>query len=319
MNVFSIYSCDDQVDPKAEFNDIYALTCIIRGDTSFQKATLTHSYDVEGFDPLSNTTDPFVKGATIKLIYQSEGKTYTFRDTSFNRLDSSRYKTPVNLYYIKDFKPESNSRIDLEAILPNGQKVTASSTTYFLSDDYIDTNSRLIPFPKTVFGKMLFFDWKRLERRNKIENIYFAPELSVQYFKIENGKKVRYAKEVPASYIGGLTEDYPKYPPLLKDVTEFYFDTLAIRNTIIELSAGDLNKENYHIEGVVFRLFAFDKNFAAYYTSQKIFNEEFSVRVIQPNYSNIDGGLGIFGTVSSAKMDIFLKPDYVRSFGYSYH
>lgn len=316
LNLIISISCDDNVDPKTDLQDVYAINCVISGDTSFQIATITRSYDIYGYDPSTNDVDPFIKGAKIKLTYNGNGKTYTFRDTSVARPLGSKYSTPMNFYYLSGFKPESNSKISIEAVVPNGQVLKSNSTTHFLSTDFFEINSYLIPLPKTVFGSQLIFRWNRLERRNKIENIYFGPELVIKYFKIENGLKISYEKKVPWYYKGGLTDDYPKYPPLLKDVTEFSFDTLAIKKTIEELSAGDENKSNYLIDKAVFRLFAVDKDLATYYTSQKTFNEEFSVRVVQPNFSNILGGFGIFGTLSSAQVDIYLTPTYIKSFGY---
>ncbi len=314
INIILIISCDDQVDPKADFKDVYALNCVIRGDTSFQVATITRSYNVDGYDPLSNTNDPFIKGATIKLTYKYNGRTYTFRDTSIARSIGSRYTTPMNIYYIGGFKPEYNSKISIEAILPNGHVLKSNSVTYSLSPDYIDVNSHLFPLPSTVYGNFIVFKWNRLERDNELKNVYFGPELIIKYFKIENGSRVAYEKKVPSYYYNGLS-----VPPLLKDIKEFSFDTLSVRKTIEEISNGDSNKENYIIDKMVFCLFAVDKDLATYYSSNRTFNEEFSVRVVQPNYSNIDGGFGLFGTISSAQLNISIKPSYITSFGYKYY
>ncbi len=35
-SIVAIISCDDQVNPKTDFKDVYALNCVIRGDTSLQ-------------------------------------------------------------------------------------------------------------------------------------------------------------------------------------------------------------------------------------------------------------------------------------------
>ena len=85
-------------------------------------ATITRSYNVDGFDPLTNSDDPFIKGARIKLFYQSTGETFIFRDTSMVRPEGSRYSTPMNYYYIKNFRPAYESPISIEAILPNGKE-----------------------------------------------------------------------------------------------------------------------------------------------------------------------------------------------------
>lgn len=222
----------------------------------------------------------------------------------------------MNLYSISGFKPEANSKINIEAVLPNGQILKSKSITYFLSADFIDANSFQFPVPSSDYSGSLKFRWDRLDMRNKIENIYFGPELVIKYFKMENGKPIPYEKKVPCFYRGGSIENYPQYQLLIKDITEFYYDTLAVRKTLEELSVGDASKGNYIIDKAVFKLFAVDKDLATYYTSQKTFYEEYTVRVVQPNFSNITGGFGIFGTLSVSQINISIKQKYIESFGY---
>ena len=313
INIFLFVSCDDQVDPKTDFKDVYALNCVIRGDTSFQVATITRSYNVDGFDPLTNTNDPFIKGAVIKLTYQSNGKTYTFRDTTAIRPDDSRYSTPMNYYYIKDFRPTTESAISVEAVLPNGKVLRANSTTFYASPYLIQDNFYSIPI--AVIGNYLVFNWTSLVS-TKNEKIYYVPELVIKYAKVQNGVSVEMQKKVPLFYISGDNGDVPLYPSIQGDITNVRFDTLTIRRALEEISAGDPNKQNYIIHKAVFRLLITDKNLAVYYAAQKTFLDEFSVRVTQPEFTNISGGLGIFGTLTSTQINVPIKANYIRSFGY---
>jgi len=310
INIILLISCDDQVDPKTDFKDVYALNCVIRGDTSFQVATITRSYNVEGFDPLTNTNDPFIKGAVIKLTYKSNGRTYTFRDTTIARPDDSRYSTPMSYYYIKDFRPTTLSPISIEATLPNGKILRANSTTFFASPYLIQNLFYSIPI--AVIGNSLVFNWTRIATSNN-EKIYYVPELVIRYAKIQNGTTVEMQKKVPLFYING---DIPFYPSIQGDITSASFDTLTIRRSIEEISSGDPDKQNYIIHKAVFRLLITDKNLAVYYSAQKTFLDEFSVRVTQPEFTNINGGLGIFGTLTSTQVDVPIKASYIRSFGY---
>jgi hypothetical protein len=318
-NIILITSCNDQVEPKTEINETYALTCIIRGDTSLQVATITSSYNVDGFNPLTNTTSPFIKGAKIILTDHYTGKTYQFSDTTVTGQSGINYNTPINIYSLHGYKPDANGQISIEAQLPNGRVLKSNSVTYFVSEDFIDINSYLFPIPSIVNGSALVFKWDRLSMRNKIKDVYFAPELVIKYFKIENGNQIPYEKKIPYDYTHGLTEDYPKYTPLLKDLSQFSFDSLVVGRSMEEISSGDPQKENYIIDQAVFRLFILDKELATYYITQKTFNEDFSVRVVQPNYSNIDGGLGIFGTLNSAQVEIYISHSYIKSFGYGFN
>ncbi len=313
INIILLISCDDQVDPKTNFKDVYALNCVIRGDTSFQVATITRSYNVDGFDPLTNTADPFVKGAIIKLTYQNSGKIYTFRDTSVVRTGNSRYSTPMNYYYIKNFQPTSESPISIEATLPNGKVLRANSTTFFVSPYLIQNNFYTIPI--AVFGNYLVFNWTNLTS-TKDEKIYYVPELIIKYAKIQNGTPVEMQKKIPLFYISGDNGDVPLYPSIQGNITNARFDTSTIRRSLEEISIGDPNKQNYIIHKAVFRLLLADKNLAIYYSAQKTFLDEFSVRVTQPEFTNINGGLGVFGTLTSTQIDVPIKANYIKSFGY---
>ncbi|MFA5804085.1 MAG: hypothetical protein WC879_05540 [Melioribacteraceae bacterium] len=313
INIILLISCDDQVDPRTNFKDVYALNCVIRGDTSFQVATITHSNNVDGFDPLTNTTDPFVKGAIIKLTYQNNGKTYTFRDTSVARTSNPRYGTPMNYYYIKNFQPTSESPISIEATLPNGKVLRANSTTFFVSPYLIQNNFYTIPI--AVFGNYIVFNWTNLTS-TKDEKIYYVPELIIKYAKIQDGTPVEMQKKIPLFYITGDNGDIPLYPSIQGNITNARFDTLTIRRSLEEISAGDPNKQNYIVHKAVFRLLIADKNLAIYYSAQKTFLDEFSVRVTQPEFTNINGGLGIFGTLTSTQIDVPIKANYIKSFGY---
>ena len=313
INIILLISCDDQVDPKTDFKDVYALNCVIRGDTSIQVATITHSYNVDGYDPLTNTNDPFIKGAIIKLTYDADGKTYTFRDTSVSRPADSRYSTPLNFYYIKNFQPKSEGTISIEATLPGGKVLRANSTTFFVSPYIIQNNDYSIPI--TVFGNYLVFNWTSLTS-TKDEKIYYVPELVIKYAKVQNGTQVEMQKKIPLFYISGDNGDIPLYPSIQGNITNARFDTSTIHRALVEISAGDPNKQNYIIHKAVFRLLIADKNLAIYYAAQKTFLDEFSVRVTQPEFTNINGGLGIFGTLTSTQIDVPIKASFIQSFGY---
>ena len=313
-SIVAIISCDDQVNPKTDFKDVYALNCVIRGDTSLQVATITRSYNVDGFDPLTNSNDPFIKGAKIKLNFDDTGETFLFRDTSLIRPEGSRYTTPMSYYYIKNFKPFYSRPISIEAVLPNGKVLTAKSNTLYISRYAIVDKSYTIPIVN--IGKSIIFSWSAITQSIKDVQVYYVPELVISYAKIQNGVQVELQKKVPLYYIAGENGGYPIYPSIQGDIASAIFDTLAIGRSLTEISANDPNKQNYIIHKAIFRLLITDKNLAVYYAAQKTFLDEFSVRVTQPEFTNINGGLGIFGTLNSTQIDVPIKPNYIKTFGY---
>ncbi len=313
VSLTTFYSCDDEVSPKAELKSIYSLNCVIRNDSTVQIATISRSYDVDGYDPMTNSVDPFIKGAKISLTYFAEQKTYLFKDTVIQRAQDSRYKTPLNFYSLKGFKPERDSKVTIEAVLPNGKVLKAESKVYNLSPYLINTISYTLP--KGIQGRNLNFSWSALKTAEE-SVFYYVPELYISYSKIQNGKAIKMIKKVPYLVYNQDGSEYSLYPSIQTNNTNINFDTFYVRKALLEIGADDPNKSNYIIDKAYFRLFVLDRNLAIYYAAQKTFLDEFSVRVTQPEFSNINGGLGIFGTLSSVERAIPIDARYINSFGY---
>jgi hypothetical protein len=312
-----LISCDDEVNPKADFKEVYALNCILRGDTTYQIATITRSYDVEGFDPSSNEADPFIPDARIKLKYFNGNDIYYFKDTLINRSPDDKYKTPIHFYYLNNFRPSDNSKISIEAVLPNGNVLKAESEAFYVTPFLVTSNAP--EFPTGVEGGNLSFDWSGLSEGYKSINLYYAPELIINYSRIVSNKRIKYQRKVPLFYLNSSNGSIPYYPSIQANTTTITFGQSIIEKSLLEISEGDPVKENYIIEKAVFRLMILDKNLAVYYSSQKTFKDEFSVRVTQPEFTNVSGGLGIFGSYNTVQIDIPIREDYLNLFGYRIH
>ena len=92
--LFSFYfiSCDSSFSPYAPFTEDYILNGIVRGDTSYQVVTLSHSYQPDNTDPSTYKTDPAIVGARVEITY--DNKIYVLRDSSISRTDTSQFDTP---------------------------------------------------------------------------------------------------------------------------------------------------------------------------------------------------------------------------------
>lgn len=306
-------NCDDNVNPKTNFKEQYVLNCVLSVDTNYQVATISHSYDVDGYDPNTNKIDPFIKGAKVKVFYRDS--IFVFRDTSIARSSDSKYSSPLNFYYTRNLKPSSYSQLRIEATLPNGKVLKAKTESFFLNILYFaKTVDRYPP----ISSNKITFSWDKINGDNFESTIYFAPELAIVYQKNENGNWNRYYKKVPIRYMENNPDKPPIYPEISVGSNSISFDTLAIGIALKEISKDDPQKKNYKIEKALFRLLVLDKNLAAYYSMQKTFLDEFSVRVNQPDFTNIEGGLGVFGIYAIKKSEIQIDASYINKFGYLY-
>lgn len=318
INVLLI-SCEEAFNPQGDFNDQYVLNCVIKIDTTFQIATISRSYKTDnGYSTTGNTDDTSVRGAKITLTCSNTLGTevFQFRDTIIERSDDKRYKTPIHFYYLKNFNPSITSvevnpgvfqiygyNIKIEAVLPDGKRLTAKSYTSGMDSYKVNTYKQTNPVA--------------LGPDNLSFGIYSntQPELLIKYSKLENGNWIDYEKLVPKYYSMGSNNEIPVYPTIEMYEPYVKYDTLIIRKTLQYLSTNDPNKQNYVIKKIVFMLNVLDNNLTAYLSSQQTFRNDFSYRETKPDYTNIDGGLGVFGVMYTIKKEVQLT-NMIRSLGY---
>lgn len=298
---------DDGFNPKGEFKDKYILTCILRSDTTVQTAILSGSYNVQGYDPAENKTDPALEGADIRLWVGDS--VYILKAGEIPRSDSSRYNFPIKYYYVENLKLISNKKTEILAVLPNGRKLHATTAIPkpVTSDPFAE--EEIIPPSGRNY---VLSTWLS----NSNPHTFYFPRFSLIYFKLENGVPVRYVKRLPVRYVnsgGG------KLVPVFATPTtsaSYTIEMDAINRTMQEISAGDQNKKNYVVLTVMAEIMTMDDNLSAYYSASKLLDNGFSVKLDQTDFTNIDGGLGIFASFANSKFAIRLDKDYIKSFGY---
>jgi hypothetical protein len=298
--IFIFTSCEEDFNPFEEYQERYVFNCILRGDTTLQVATVAKTY-YSGFDALSNTEDPFLKGADIRIWYGDS--VYLFSDTSIARSDTSRYNSQFNLYKCDKFSAEFNQTIEAEIMLPDGKRLKSSiktpARTLFES-----SSATTIPAGTTTSFRI---GWT-----NSTSGIYFLPDFSIFYYKKEGNLQVRYIKEVPAYY----ENDTPVYfTPIRQTSVTLTIETLL--KALEEISGND-DKSNYTIKLTpVFKVAAFDEALSRYYSVTSQTFDHLTVRVDENDYSNIEGGYGIFGAFTSTQYtNLKLYSSYITSLGY---
>lgn len=305
-------SCqEDTLSPKTDFIERYIFTCIVDCDTNYQTATLSASYSVDGYDPYANTLDPSIEGADIRIWYRDT--VFVMKDTVVSGDDNPLYGTPRKFYYVHGLQPERGEILDVEVVLNNGIKLSAVTSTSSLSTFYFGDGDQTIPAGSGAMRLPTFnVYWTYVG--NSTHSL-FVPRLFIVYDKIENGAEVQYTKEVPSDYVQSGDFFNPVYPIGQKNSLVRY-ELTAIDRAMSEISEGDPNKQNYIISHAFIQLLVLDENLSAYYGSLQMKSDGFTVKVDAPEYSNIDGGLGIFGSYGEKNWNIEILTDYILSFGY---
>lgn len=299
-------SCDQSLNPKGEYTEKYVLNCVLRGDTSYQVAVLSHSYDVEGFDPYANTVDPAIAGADIRLWYNDS--VFVFRDTLVERLGEVRYPDSLKIYYLKNVNLLFNKSVEIEALLPNGRRLKSSTVTSkeIIFDD--ENSSKVIPAVNTPLVQVI---WNQ-----DSDVVYYLPKFNVTWYKKVNGQYERHIMEIPLRYDLDGNHYSPVYPrPSFQ--TAVFYNPEDIKRALESISEGDPEKSNYSVRinnQVV--VFGMDQNLGRYY-SANLQENNFTVRLDETDYSNIEGGFGVFGSYVLKKYDIRFIPEFLTELGYN--
>jgi hypothetical protein len=311
ISVMINYSCEENFSPKGEFQQKYILNCIIRGDTSLQTATVTKTYNVDGYDPYANHDDPFLDKAFIRIWVGDS--VYFMKDSSIARTDTSRYKGPIHFFYLNNFQPGAINNMDIEAVLPDGKTLSAQTTlpdavAWNLTNiDSTDSNSYRIPSLSNDYFSFRWYQGSSLG--------WYLPRYYIVYTKLVNGAEERHEILVPEAYENTGNKIEPVYPSPTKNLT-LNIQNYSLDSVFTQISAGDPNKSHYKIYGGVLELLVFDENLSKYYSSTNGFLDDYTIRLDETDFTNVQGGLGIFGSYLKQKRGSKIDADYISSYGY---
>ena len=303
--LFALFACEDNVNPNDQFSEQIALNCVIHGDSSYQVATVLRSFP---FGEELSLSESFVKNVQLRLWYDVEGEddAFLFRDSIITVQDSDGNETEVLFYYVNGVNVEPEKIMEIEAILPNGKRLFSSTTTperLTVSHDYF--------IPPEEFGR----DYVHVEWYSPGGERVVQANMMIKYSYNNNGVKEDREIIVPVEVNetnGNLVPSYP-VPVLDKEID---FDMNAVDWAMEKISEGDPVKENYSIAGAEVTLLVYDKNLTGYFTSTNTILDDYSIRIDEIDFSNIDGGLGLFGSFIEQKIELNFTSNYIMQYGY---
>ncbi len=294
-------SCEEDFNPKTEFKQKYVLNCIIRGDTSFQTATVLQSYPHEEINSSYNYPRTFVKAEEVKLWVENR-KVYFFRDT-IHIIEDSQFI----YYYIDNFEIVAGDSLKLRAVMPNGEVLWAWTRMPNSSDWNIAGSDSIIP----VVGKPNFiFSWFEDNY-----NSWYLLKLFITYRKESDPENVRKTEDVPIKIKNDDNKISPEFPGPFRS-GRIVFHNEGLIYAMEKISQNDPNKSNYIIYGAKIELLVFDRNLSIYYSNSKGYLDDYTIRVDQTDFTNINGGFGIFGSYFKQVRGIRIDREFIKSFGY---
>ena len=302
-------TCEENFSPKDELLEAYILNSIIRVNDDFQFASIHKTFDVQGFNPESDSLNPFVDGADITLTYR--GEEYKFKDTVLTPLHEQRFDGPLKYYYLKNFKPiRDQEDIIIKAVLPDGKILKAAARVPILFE--IDRGQSDQIIPSDFHPDFISVHWFP---RSKVYFQYYKFRLRIKYEIHSDNESVINYVEVPIKK-SNASEDNSIYPSLTKQISTSYPLEL-FEETMKKIGDDITDKKNIFITNKAeFEIVALDPNLAAYYFAG-VTQNIYSVRFDQTLFSNVEGGFGIVGAMMERKFTISISDSFIRRFGYS--
>lgn len=308
-------SCDESFNPKTDFEEKYVLFGVVEYSPQTPsislKAAVLRTFDSEGFDPSVSHTDHSVQGCVITL---------TIGDKEFKLSeDSLRFVTqsfrPKYSYGVSGFSFTRNQELKLKAVLPNGKVLTSKTRI----PEPLSLLEFSFPFNSGVHTKLNQFIWGDTWKINwdSYDDYLFFPRLTLNYWiKTDSSTKYKTA-EIPLKYIKKNGRHEPVFPFYTwEKQTEYSFD--CIDSVMTQISAGDTAKSRYIIHSMSFGMLEFETNLSSYFSSTNGYLDNFSIRLDESVYTNISGGIGVFGAFTSNSQTFKVERAYVESFGYTW-
>lgn len=311
---FFNFGCEEAVNPKAPFKEQYVLTCIVNVSSDSVLAVVSKTYDVDGLNPDVNTVDPAVSGAEITITQATN--TYLLQEGDRKRTDTSRYTSRQQYYYASGVAFLDKKDLKITAKLPNGKILSAVTTPPGIPE--IEFSYAFPNGFNPIVNWYLAGDYYTARWYPVNKNHFSFPRLSIPYKKSVAGKIKLMRKEIPLSYVNQNGKYVPLYPGATQG-DSCSFEYKAISSALKNLPEGDPNTTNYTLKYIDFDLLEFDSPLTTYYSSTNGQMDNFSIRTEETVYSNINGGLGIFGSYRKTTVRKKLDAYYIASeLGYTY-
>jgi hypothetical protein len=303
-----IVSCDNAFNPKGPHEPKVVVYSILSPLEGKQFVRLGLTYDVEGFDPGVHTAEQFIEGASVSM--QIGDRTYVFRDTLIQRTDSTRYRGPIKAYVADPFRISPGSSVELFINTPVYGVVRARTSVPGAGIIQVK-NSYLLQQSSEFETQLLVLVDIAVQTRGYLLRHY------VVYDVLKSGVWVRERREFPVSVVvfAGTNDRIFVYPKLERRSSEPYRENPETETVVVDRLGyllvvnqivNQYGSDNVRFRHVVFQLNQVDRHLYSYYNVVNGFQDQYTIRTDTPDYTNIQGGVGVFGAfmVDSVRIPI---------------
>jgi hypothetical protein len=286
------FGCDQSFNPKAALEDRLVVFSVISNDRDIQFVRVNSNYDVSGFDPSENGIEQSLSGADVSIIGPSN--VATFRDTLFPRPDINRYIGPIHAYVAAPFRPEPGKKYDLTVHSVEFGSVTATVKLPDRPNISLYPGELAVDRPEQFDPRSYFYLRTTLSPFAKGSLCQLFIDYQVQTDTSWRDGRTEVPFLINADTLGIWIATYPKFTRVTGNATGITYKNYTYRRTLIRVLE-QFPHNRVLFKRVVLRVFQCEQGYYDYYNTVNGFQDRVSIRVDQPDFTNIKGGLGVFG------------------------
>jgi hypothetical protein len=288
--LFGIAGCDQPFSVKGEYHERMVVYGVLSNRSTTSIARVYRTYNPPAFDPLAVSTEVPIRNATVIVSDGTNG--YQYAETTLTRKDKSRYLTDIAAYSYTPLTVQPGKQYALQVVSGEFGTVTATTTVPDTGDLRFEESD---PEFLWVFAKL------------GSQSKGFMVRAYIEFQAIVGGQPRQVRIEVPSTilyYIDNIRFG-AEYPTLVRrtgfggqfsrsDFTELALFSRQGFQIIQEKIATEY--QSVTNQRTIFILTQADEHLYDYYNIVNGFQDPYLVRLDEPDYSNIGGGVGVFGS-----------------------
>ena len=289
-------SCNQPFDPRGELDPKPVVFSVISTDRNAQFVRVERCYMPAGYDPTAYTADSFISNAVVTI--NGAGQARELRDTTLLRSDTSRFNFPIRAFVANPLKAVYAGLYKLSVRL-EGDEIASGSFVMpgkpLLSLDLASIAVIDRPSEHDTTADILF-------PISFGDGTYgYIAHLFVYYDVLKNGEWVEERVEVPSRFVSSNYHDMNQviYP----QITARGYSNKAVgayKNVLYSGRLGQIAYAQYRHTQIIFNRIVFvviqvEPNLYKYYNVAHLYRDPHSMRLDEPMYSSLTGGVGIFG------------------------
>lgn len=303
-----IFGCAENFSPNGPYEKKLIVYSILDASTDTQYVRVLSTYSPDDYDPQSPVPNREISNAIVVL---NDGSTdFTFRDTVITVTNQSGNSQQIKMYVNYKVRLQQEQQLLLTVNAQGFTAAEAQSVALIPGDAYpinsglflTPTAGRIVQVNVTLGTNVLaYLVTIQIEYEYLTGSIWHPGLLEIPSAVLKNSDGIVTKKFYPnISYRSTGTGQVGRNQ-------QMNFETEAYQVAVQEI------KDKYQAAGLRFKqvlvtLQQFDTELYSYYSVTNNFPGTTTLRLDEPDYTNIKGGFGIFGNVTKQTRSYYLPP-----------